>query len=124
MQSSTMQRTVSGVATSSNLEAQPQSGSLRRRQTLSNTPVQRGIARVGTIMGQAHAQDFERKRRPGILEPASPYHGARVAGEESSDDEDDEEAGERGDERRADEEDIKDAEEILRRHRSATDGGT
>ena len=26
----------------------------------------RGIARVGTLMAQAHAQDFERKRRPSV----------------------------------------------------------
>lgn len=47
---------------------QPASGSLRRRQgtpAAAPSPVQRGIARVGTIMTEAHAQDFERKRRPG-----------------------------------------------------------
>ncbi|KAI9830356.1 MAG: hypothetical protein M1819_005737 [Sarea resinae] len=30
------------------------------------SPYQRGISRVGTIMAQAHAQDFERKRKPGV----------------------------------------------------------
>ncbi|SLM33528.1 SPX, N-terminal [Lasallia pustulata] len=51
-------------------EATPGSGTLRRRVTPSgavaggqpSTPIQRGIARVGTMMAQAHAQDFERKR--------------------------------------------------------------
>lgn len=128
---------ISSAGTSSNLEAQPQSGSLRRRQTLTNTPIQRGIARVGTIMTQAHAQDFERKRRPEVPESASPYQAARTAQVESSDDEDEEEeasvasAGRGaaegdggGEETRADEEDVQDvldAEEILRRRRSATD---
>ena len=123
---------------STNIEAQTSStpGSLRRRATLTNTPIQRGIARVGTIMGQAHAQDFERKRRPVAPEPASPYHGARTA-DLSSDDEDEEvevdlgapamhdgdedgsdEEGDRG--RQEDEEDVQSAQEILRRHRSAT----
>ena len=116
---------VDGSAPSSTLEAQPSSGSLRRRTTLSSTPLQRGIARVGTIMGQAHAQDFERKRRPGAPEPASPYHGARTT-EESSDDEDEEVEGEEGvegesegDERQANEEDVQMAQEILGRRRSA-----
>lgn len=127
----------SSAGTSSNLEAQPQTGSLRRRQTPTNTPIQRGIARVGTIMTQAHAQDFERKRRPDVPESASPFHGARTtAAVESSDEEEDEEdegseaiggnaeggAGE--EERRAEEEDVQDvqdAEDILRRHRSAAD---
>ena len=128
------QASPSSVGTSSNLEAQPQSGSLRRRQTLSNTPIQRGIARVGTIMTQAHAQDFERKRRPDVPQSASPFHGARTAAVESSDDEDEEEEGSEGahgqaeddvavEERRVDEEivqDVQDAGDILRRHQSAT----
>ena len=132
-----------GIATSSNLEAQPSSGSLRRRATLSSTPIQRGIARVGTMMNQAHVQDFERKRRPVAPEPASPYQGARTAEEEDEDeDEDDEESsdeegmaedgveggGEDGAEEedeggvgRQIEEDVQGAQEILRRHRSAVD---
>lgn len=130
------QASPSSVGTSSNLEAQPQSGSLRRRQTAINTPIQRGIARVGTIMTQAHAQDFERKRRPDVPESASPYHGARTGGVDSSDDEEEEEEEEEGGEgsggsaggdggegRRANEEDVQDvqdADEILRRHQSAT----
>ena len=86
-------------------------------------------------MTQAHAQDFERKRRPDVPEAASPYHGARTAGVESSDDEEEEEeegseasgaraAGDGGEGRRADEEnvqDVQDAGEILRRHQSATE---
>ena len=131
------QTSPSSAGISSNLEAQPQSGSLRRRQTMTNTPIQRGIARVGTMVTQAHAQDFERKRRPDVPESASPYHGARTATVESSDEEEEDEVEEEGEEegegtgghvegvvgqeRRADEEDMLDAEDILRRHHSATD---
>lgn len=87
-------------------------------------------------MTQAHAQDFERKRRPDVPESASPYHGARTGGVDSSDDEEEEEEEEEGGEgsggsaggdggegRRANEEDVQDvqdADEILRRHQSAT----
>lgn len=135
------QASPSSLGTSSNLEAQPQSGSLRRRQTLTNTPIQRGIARVGTVIAQAHTQDFEKKRRPDAPESATPYHDARTtAGVESSDDEDEEEEEEEkeegseasgghaeedgGEARRGDEEDVQnvqDVGEILRRHRSATE---
>ena len=125
------------VATTSNLEAQqPSAGSsLRRRGAVPhNTPIQRGIARVGTMMGEAHAQDFERKRKPGTSVPASPYqHDRAGAGAESSDEEeeDDEEVedpeqeegdggvgGEDGDE--ADNaRDVQGAEDIIRRHRNS-----
>ena len=107
-------------ATSSTLEAQPPSPSLRRRGPVpNNTPIQRGIARVGTMIGQAHAQDFEKKRRPGGPEPASPYHGARTAPESSDDEE--EEDGDDSQEARENATDMQDAENILRRRRSATD---
>ena len=83
-------------------------------------------------MGEAHAQDFERKRRPGAAVPASPYQHGR-AGPESSDEEEEDEQEEDEQEAAAggggggggeDEEednarDVQNAEEILRRHRSA-----
>lgn len=61
------------------------SGSLRLRKTRTpQTPVIRGIARVGTLMASAHAQDFERKKRPGVSDgPASEM--SRSHHEESSD---------------------------------------
>ena len=128
------------IGSSSNLEAQPPSGSLRRRQT-NNTPIQRGMARVGTVIAQAHAQDFEKKRRPDVPESASPYHGARTGPVESSDEEEEEEEHEveeieatgaphaAGDDiaeetRAEDEQDVRDvrgADDILRRHRSAVE---
>ena len=117
------QASPSSAGMSSNLEAQQQTGSLRHRP-LTNTPVQRGIARVGTMVTQAHAQDFERKRKPDAPESASPYHGARTtAGVESSDDEDEEgeEGGEGGGDDEEDVQNVQDAGEILKRHRSAID---
>ena len=86
-------------------------------------------------MGEAHAQDFERKRKSGAPEPASPYHGARTADDESSDEEDgdvagveieveEEDVGEARVEenrREEDEQDLLSARDILTRHRSATD---
>lgn len=111
---------------------QPASGSLRRRQgtpSMAASPVQRGIARVGTIMTQAHAQDFERKRRPGgtPLERQATYEGRHQGkseepegvDSESEDDDDGEENGqdESGEEARVN------VEDILERRRSATGGG-
>ena len=87
------------------------------------------------MMGEAHAQDFERKRRPGTEVPASPYqHGTAGAGAESSDEEeeeDDEEVvdpeqeeegggGAGQEENEADNaRDVQGAEDIIRRHRSS-----
>lgn len=51
----------------------------RKRSFPASSPVVRGFARVGTVMHAAHAQDFERKRRPDL--------GADVAEESDEDDE-------------------------------------
>jgi hypothetical protein len=75
-------------------------------------------------MGQAHTQDFEKKRRPGATEPATSYQGTRTAPESSDGEEEElaeEDEGEEGDEARDNIADLQDAENILRRHRSATD---
>ena len=107
------------TATGADLESaftQPPSGSLRRRQTAEAlTPVQRGIARVGTIMNQAHVQDFERKRRPALKDlGASDYDDKDGEDEEASSDESGEESGGEN------QQDIMAAEDVLRRHRSVT----
>ena len=118
-------------ATGADLESAstyPTSGSLRRRQTMdAGTPMQRGIARVGTIMNEAHVQDFERKRRPGLERMGdSKYSKSSALQEEHSSDEseegDDEEggAGAGAEAARQNEEDVLDVEEILERRRSAT----
>lgn len=137
-------------ATSSSLEAQ-QSPRLRRRGTLTDrdTPIIRGIARVGTAINQAHAQDFERKRKPvektsGVegLERSPHDQGAQIADDDSSEeDADDEEeremeaeamrdvnntAAESGQSRRGDveernREDMAGVEDVIGRRRSAVD---
>ncbi|KAL8828149.1 MAG: hypothetical protein Q9191_002755 [Dirinaria sp. TL-2023a] len=98
-----------------NALTQPPSGLLRRRQTAEAlTPVQRGIARVGTIMNQAHVQDFERKRRPALKELGASDYDKDVEDDEASSDESGEESG--GENRQ----DLMAAEDVLRRRRSAT----
>ena len=89
-----------GSSASSALEAQQSTPRqrLRRSNTLSEseTPIIRGIARVGTVITQAHAQDFERKRPKkdaitGADQPErSPHYDGKTAGYvDSSDDEED-----------------------------------
>ena len=108
------------------------SGSMRRRGPTSTggTPVQRGIARVGTIMTQAHAQDFERKRRAGgtPLERQATYEGRTGArpeiipadgGESSSSDEAAEAEGIERDEEG--EEEVVQVESIIERRSSAVE---
>ena len=107
---------------------QPASGSLHRRRqgstpAVAASPVQRGIARVGTMMTQAHAQDFERKRRPGgtPLERQATYEGRHAGKAEEpegvdSESEDEGEESERDDEN---EEARVSVEDILERRRSA-----
>lgn len=131
--------TATADATSSNLEAQqPPSGSLRRRMTASDTPVTRGIARFGNIMTQAHAQDFERKRRPDPVESSPRLRGGvlGVGGGESSDDEDEDDddadadvdadadadaAGVMSEAEQDMNDDVQGAQEIMRRRPSASD---
>ncbi|KAL8764683.1 MAG: hypothetical protein Q9194_006893 [Teloschistes cf. exilis] len=121
-------RTASGAQVGADL-IQPASGSLRRRPQgtpvmVGGTPIQRGIARVGTIMTEAHAQDFERKRRPGgtPLERQATYEG-RHASEEAagvdSESDDDDEDGVGSDRDEETEEARVSVEDILERRRSA-----
>ncbi len=114
---STQQPPQSPAYTASGVDVETaQSPSLRRRPTVTaSTPIQRGIARVATIMTQAHAQDFERKRRPGVVDEDAKYREGRQG--ESSEEEDDEEDGTARD----DGQDVLDAEGILERHRNGTD---
>lgn len=96
----------------------PATGTLRRRKTLVDqppTPVQSSIARVGTLMSQAHAEDFERKRRPGTS--AKDDEVLAIQESPGSSDEDEDEAVD-GD----NEQDVLDATVILDRHRSAVEG--
>lgn len=116
-----------GTATGADLESvlpQPSPGALRRRQTLdTGTPIQRGIARVGTIINEAHVQDFERKRRPGVGESGTLKYEKDTAAEHSSDESDEEgeetSAGSGGETSRQNQEDMLDAGSILERRPSA-----
>ncbi|CAI6304982.1 unnamed protein product [Periconia digitata] len=66
------------------------SSSFRRRHSASDqtpyqpSPLTRGLTRIGTIMRTAHAQDFEKRKKPEL--GASSAHGAK---EEEDDDDDD-----------------------------------
>ncbi|KAL1635854.1 Xenotropic and polytropic retrovirus receptor 1 [Neofusicoccum ribis] len=54
-----------GQATGVDLENQRTRESIRRRATVGpGTPATRALTRVGTLLHTAHAQDFERKRKP------------------------------------------------------------
>jgi hypothetical protein len=59
------------ITTSSQLEGQPPSGSLRRRQQpaiAADSPVARALKRVGSTVLTAHAQDYERRRPAAVQE--------------------------------------------------------
>ncbi len=99
----------------------PPAGSLRRRPVTlgGSTPIQRSMARVGTIMTEAHAQDFERKRRPGMERRRSRYQEEHTDSGESTDDNDDEDEEEETNLNNR--EDVIDARGILRRQRDPAD---
>ena len=100
--------------------SRPHGNALRRRMTVANiigeTPIGRGLGRVGTIMAEAHAQDFERKRRPGITD----LQGTRNA--DSGGSSDDEDNNNKLDEEEPDP-DRREAGQILDRHPSARQDG-
>lgn len=66
-------------------------------------------------MTQAHAQDFERKRKPGLEQRQSRFEVPQTGGASSDEEEDEEEEDE---EEREDTGEIMDAQGILRRQRS------
>ncbi|KAL8679019.1 MAG: hypothetical protein Q9186_004675 [Xanthomendoza sp. 1 TL-2023] len=125
-----LQNTASHMASGAQVApdlTQPASGSLRRRQGSTPampSPMQRGIARVGAIMTQAHAQDFERKRRPGgtPLERQATYEvrqqGKPVEADEGVDSESEDDPNSEGD---VESEEARiNVDDILSRRRSAT----
>ncbi|EZF33446.1 hypothetical protein H101_02979 [Trichophyton interdigitale H6] len=72
--------------------------SLRRRrysQREGATPPSGTLARVGTMLATAHAQDFERKKRPSILDDGkdSPNNGTSTDEEEEEEEEENENGG-------------------------------
>ncbi|KIX94111.1 uncharacterized protein Z520_10137 [Fonsecaea multimorphosa CBS 102226] len=83
------------IATGVDLESQPSpdaSFRQRRTPTTPRTPAMRALQRMGTIIGTAHAQDFERRRRP----PGDENDGPDVGGDDHSSDEDEDDAGASG----------------------------
>lgn len=68
-------------------------------------------------MTQAHAQDFERKRKPGLEQRESRFDTHQTAGA-SSDEDDEEDEVEENEEPRVSRGELMDAQENLRRQRS------
>lgn len=84
----------------------------------------RGIARVGTMMAEAHAQDFERKRRPDVTGRTvdDGKDGDEQSGEVSSDEEYGEEYVEEIEEDHEHAQDVSRMVGLLERRRSGTAG--
>ncbi len=87
--------TTSGAhATGANLaHTQSHSSSVRHRRSASDqasykpSPLTRGLTRIGTIMRTAHAQDFEKRKKPELGAAAD---GTKAEDDDSDDDDDDE----------------------------------
>ena len=88
------QAPTSTPATGADVEASPQTqGSslrMRRSRTPDGTPVERAMRRAGTIIGTAHSQDYQKRKRPGVVGDSPEMNSARD--DEDSDDDDDGEA--------------------------------
>ena len=80
------------MTTGADVESTPQTAgsSLRPRKTwtMPDTPVERAMRRVGSVIVTAHAQDYEKKRRPGVL-GESPESTGMLHPVEDSDEEND-----------------------------------
>ena len=61
----------------------------QRRPSRAATPLQRGMSRVGALMSEAHAQDFERRKRPGV-EDEHTDHEQEMHNSSSEEEEEDE----------------------------------
>jgi hypothetical protein len=81
-------------ATGVDVERTPETTSsslrLRRTRASATTPVERAMRRAGTIIGTAHAQDYEKKKRPGVVGDSPGMGGG--GGDNDDSDEDDGEA--------------------------------
>jgi len=84
----------SSAATGADVERSPETpgSSLRQRKTRTPaaTPVERAMRRAGTIIGAAHAQDYEKRKRPDMVGDSPHMHGAREDDEDDSDEGDEE----------------------------------
>ncbi|KAF2021225.1 EXS-domain-containing protein [Aaosphaeria arxii CBS 175.79] len=70
---------------------QAQAAARRRDQESTDSPIARGLSRVGTILRSAHVQDFEKKRKPELG-----ARGTAKIDDDDTDDDDDEEANHSG----------------------------
>ncbi|KAI9889211.1 MAG: hypothetical protein M1814_005727 [Vezdaea aestivalis] len=92
---STLQQAKSSSVTDIERQDQPSgqaSGTLRHRPLRASGSQAGGIARVGTLLSQAHAQDFERRRKPGVTsndEEEAHANDAVDSSDEEDEDEDD-----------------------------------
>ncbi|EEQ86828.1 signal transduction protein Syg1 [Blastomyces dermatitidis ER-3] len=100
----------SQTATGVDLENRP--CSIRQRKMSTPPELTRTLSRVGTMLANAHAQDFERRKQPGILNDTSKdeLSPSRHVRENSSTDEEAEEDDEEYDEENDEEHEFQDAE--------------
>lgn len=87
----TRRDTAATTGTDYDLERQntADSGTSTQRRRMSETPALRALQRVGTVIAAAHAQDFEKKRRPEVGN--SPDSATMLKGSKKYDSEDDDE---------------------------------
>ncbi|PGG95975.1 hypothetical protein GX51_08041 [Blastomyces parvus] len=99
----------SQAATGVDLENRP--GSIRQRKMPTPPELTRTLSRVGTMVANAHAQDFERRKQPGILNDTSTddLSRSRHVRENSSTDEEPEEDDEEYDDENDEEHEFQDS---------------
>lgn len=85
--------------TATGIDVENGSGSIRQRKMPYPPELTRTLSRVGTMLATAHAQDFERKKQPGILStsPEGDRPRSRHVRDNSSTDEEAEEEEEEDD---------------------------
>ena len=114
------------TGTGADVEASPQTqGSslrLRKSRTPVTTPVERAMRRAGTIIGMAHAQDYEKKKRAGVVGESPHMDGARDDDDDSDDDDDDDGEASDGQMSSNEEEDVMQVQKVLSRARRDGDG--
>ncbi|KAF2703441.1 EXS-domain-containing protein [Pleomassaria siparia CBS 279.74] len=115
----TLHPSAQSSSTGADLDLARTSSSLRRRasvgEALDSSPLARGLTRVGTYLRSAHAQDFERKKKPELGRGTSNVKSDDDDYSDSSADEDERTRGSSDDAQ--DEDEIADVRESLERGR-------
>ncbi len=114
---------VASPATGADVEQalQTPGSSLRLRRTrtpLPTTPLDRAMRRAGTIIGTAHAQDYERKKRPYVVGD-SPGSTGMVKGGDDSDEEDEDSDGQASFDRTEEEDEVMEVQKVLSRGKAS-----